>query len=171
MSSESDSEEEKELDYVQSSREVKALESRPPSPQAPAEVESLKEIKEGRRYPPMAPITTTVVNYGPNRSIETTCETKPYGPDQARAVRKTLGPLNKETALDWLSKLSRMTAISREDTTAVLRECMTREEYNALPGEVQLANTKDTGEIYEAVFKLCYLHENLIGKYYLDNQR
>lgn len=55
-----------------------------------------------------------------------------------------------------------MPAISKEDTEALLRECMNIEEYNALPGEVQLANTRDITEIYEAVFKLFYPHRKIL---------
>ncbi|CAM2106000.1 unnamed protein product [Caretta caretta] len=81
--------------------------------------------EEGLKLP-IAPVTTTVVSYGlgVDRLPETRQELKAYIPKQARVVGKTLGPLTRDMALDWLAQLCSLPGVLKEDAVSLTRECM-----------------------------------------------
>ncbi|EMP42322.1 hypothetical protein UY3_00484 [Chelonia mydas] len=118
----------------------------PPAPQQDLEMVPYGEKEEGKLYPPLAPITTTVIQYGTNNPPGTWYETKLFGLEQVRAMGKNLGALNKESALDWLTKISSMPALSKEDIVSLIRECINGDDFEALPGDMQMANARVIGE-------------------------
>ncbi|EMP31952.1 hypothetical protein UY3_10874 [Chelonia mydas] len=62
-------------------------------PSAPTKEEDDSD-KRTQQGVPMAPITTTIVNYGSAKPPETRQEIKAYTPEQAKAMGRMLGSLN-----------------------------------------------------------------------------
>ncbi|TFK15830.1 MAM domain-containing protein 2 [Platysternon megacephalum] len=56
---------------------------------------------------------------------------------------KNLGALNKELSLNWLTKISSIPALSKEGTASLIREYINGDDFEALPGDVQMANARD----------------------------
>ncbi|CAM2095847.1 unnamed protein product [Caretta caretta] len=115
----------------------------------------------------MAPVTITVVSFGPGcaRPVETRQELKVYTPDQAHAMGKALGPLTIEMALDWLAKVCALPNVIKEDATSLLRECMTGEDFGL---HFQVADVPSCLKLYEGVLKFYYPSQNVIGCYYSE---
>ncbi|TFK07477.1 cathepsin K-like [Platysternon megacephalum] len=130
------------------------------TPSAPPQ----EACEEGSKLP-MAPITTTVVSYGPGsaRPLETRQELKAYTPEQSHAMGKALGPLTRDTALDWLAMLCSIPGILKEDATFLIRECMTGEDFGALPSQLQVGDVDSNLQLYEGVMTFYFSHHNLIG--------
>lgn len=84
---------------------------------------------------------------------------------------KQMAPLNKESARDWLAKLSSTAGLSKEHTIALIQECVNNDEFGALPNEVQMASVDEVVEIYLAVIKLYHPYENVLGKMYSEKQK
>ncbi|KAH1168648.1 hypothetical protein KIL84_013238 [Mauremys mutica] len=83
---------------------------------------------------------------------------------------KTLRCLNHESALDWLSKIGSLPGVSKEDAQVLLRECMSGEDYSALPGNIQMTNTEDIMKMYEGIYKFYFPRSNVISRFYTERQ-
>lgn len=89
-----------------------------------------------------------VVNYGGARPAETRTEAREYTPEQARAMGKTLGPLNKENVPNWIARVSSLPDISSGDVAFLARERMSSEDFGFLPALIQVANVTRPLDMY-----------------------
>lgn len=120
---------------------------------------------------PMNPVTTTMVQHvGTDRPNEVRQEYKMYTPEQARAMGKTMGPLCRESVVDWIARVGELTGMSADDVVALVRKGMSPEDYGALTGDVQLATIWDPIEIFKRLYEFYWPNASLTGRYYTEKQ-
>lgn len=107
---------------------------------------------------------------GTERPNEIRQEFRAYTPEQARAMGKTMGPLNKGTIIDWIAWVGEMHGLNADDVVALAREGMSPEDFGAMPNEVQLATIGDCVEIFKRLYTFYWPSSSLAGKYYTEKQ-
>lgn len=105
--------------------------------QLPSAPPSWEEMEAAQKGCPLAPVVTTVTqfeNIGQPPRVKQ--ESKALTPEQARAIGKHMSPCNQDTVLNWLAKLSVTLHLTQDDVTCILRECMSNDDFAALPYNV-----------------------------------
>lgn len=64
-------------------------------------------------------------------------EVKTFSPKQLQVMGKSLGQVNKKPIVTWLATVVSLPANSSENLIAFLRECITKNDLRALPGDVK----------------------------------
>ncbi|XP_010138164.1 PREDICTED: uncharacterized protein LOC104496703 [Buceros rhinoceros silvestris] len=146
-----------------------------PSPYAPLreEVCQLKggeeEASKTKKSPPNEP-----ASHGPLQAIDTNRAVLWFTPEQLRTVGKMLGPLTKETAVNWLSRAQRLPRSQSgnvaSDLIDLVRKCMKPDDFAALPGDVQMGNVQDIGEVQLAVLKVFFPEVNPLVLFHQEKQ-
>lgn len=146
-----------------------------PSPYAPLreEVCQLKageeEASKTKKSPPEEP-----ASHGPLQAIDTNRAVLWVTPEQLRTVGKMLGPLTKETAVNWLSRAQRLPRSQSgnvaSDLIDLVRKCMKPDDFAVLPGDVQMGNVQDIGEVQLAVLKVFFPEVNPLVLFHQEKQ-
>lgn len=146
-----------------------------PSPYAPLREEmcqmqgSEAEAAKIKKSPPEEP-----ASHSPLQAIDTNRAILWFTPEQLKTVGKMLGPLTKETAVNWLSRAQRLprcqsgSAVS--DLIDVVRKCMKPDDFAALPGDVQMGNVQDIGDVQSAVLKVFFPEVNPLVLFHQEKQ-
>ncbi|XP_053862067.1 uncharacterized protein LOC128824510 [Malaclemys terrapin pileata] len=132
-------------------------EDSPPGPSVgkrlePSAPHSSEEAMLVDRGCPLAPIVT---QYDNNRPPTVKHETRALTPEQTRALGKQMGICNKETVLNWLAKLSATPNVSQEEMVALLRECMSAEDFAVLPYGIMVDTNTEQHTLYKRGFLNC----------------
>lgn len=144
-----------------------------PSPYAPLreELSQLKGTEEeaSKKSPPEEP-----ASHGPLQAIDTNRPVLWFTPEQLRTVGKMLGPLTKETAVNWLSRAQRLprsqSANVASDLIDLVRKCMKPDDFAALPGDVQMGNAQGVREVQLAVMKVFFPEVNPLVLFHQEKQ-
>lgn len=146
-----------------------------PSPYAPLREEMCQlqggevEASKTKKSPPDEP-----AGHGPLQAIDTNRAVLWFSPEQLKTLGKTLGPLTKETAVNWLSRAQWLprcqSGNSVSDLIDVVRKCMKADDFAALPGDVQMGNVQDIRDIQSAVLKVFFPEVNPLVLFHQEKQ-
>lgn len=146
-----------------------------PSPYAPLREEVCQlqggdtEASKTKKSPSDEP-----AHHGPLQAIDTNRAVLWFTPEQLKTVGKMLGPLTKDTAVNWLSRAQRLprcqTVNAVSDLIDVVRKCMKPDDFAALPGDVQMGNVQNIGDVQSAVLKVFFPEVNPLVLFHQERQ-
>ncbi|XP_023781468.1 uncharacterized protein LOC111928306 [Cyanistes caeruleus] len=146
-----------------------------PSPYAPLREEVCQlqvgevEASRDKKVPHDEP-----VSHVPLQPIDTNKAVLWFTPEQLKTVGKMLGPLTKETAINWLSRIQRLPKCQNgnfvSDLIDIVRKSMKPDDFASLPGDVQMGNVQDIGDVLLAVLKVFFPEVNPLVLFHQEKQ-